>query len=541
MKLLAIDGNSIVNRAFYGIKLLTTKNGQYTNAIYGFINILNSLIERENPDGVAIAFDLKAPTFRHNMYDEYKAGRKPMPSELASQIPVLKELLSLMGYVCVEAKGYEADDILGTLSLVAENTADECVISTGDRDSLQLVSQHTRVLLASTKMGRPEITDFTPQTIFEKYGLTPGEMIELKALMGDQSDHIPGVAGVGEKTATDLIKNYHSIEYIYENINQLEIKDGVRNKLILGKESAFLSKKLGTIFREVPIDKNFENYRFKETDKPALAAFLRKLEFFKLIEKMGLQNLGESDLCSERKEPKSYKTVNFEKFYSLVNTSKTASVAIYGDCLYFACENSVIGISTQNAEQIKAVFGVKNLKVNAADSKNLYTAVSNILDLNTVDFDLSLAGYLCSPNANSYDVSRLAEEYLSTAVSVEDEAEGYKIAASANELWPIMEKQIKEYDMEMLLRDIELPLAKLLSEMEREGFLLDTEGIAEMGKNLEGRISNLEEDIYSLAGESFNIKSPQQLGVILFEKLGLSHGKKTKTGYSTTAEFLEKI
>ena len=543
MKLLALDGNSIANRAFYGIKLLSTKEGQYTNAIYGFINILNSLIERENPDGVAVAFDLRAPTFRHKMYDEYKAGRKPMPEELASQFPVLKELLALLGHHCIELQGYEADDILGTLSLEAEKTDDVCVISTGDRDSLQLVSEHTSVLLAATKMGRPEIIEYTPATLFEKYGLTPPEMIELKALMGDASDHIPGVAGVGEKTATDLIKRFHSIDEIYENLDTLDIKEGVRTKLALGKESAFLSKKLGTICREVPISLDFEEYRFKKVDKNALAKMLRKLEFFKLLEKMELQGYG-SEIEEKVTLPAAeYNVRDFEAFLKEVSESKDITVMHSDKDVYFASKNLLCRLNvSENQNEIKNIFATENLKIKAVDSKNLYTALASLVDLPIVHFDLSLAGYLCSPSANSYDVMRLAEEYLSTMPVVADNSEeAFLKIAAANELCPVLEKEIVNGNMEMLLRDIELPLAKTLSEMEREGFLLDSQGIKEMGDRLQERIEALEKEICDLAGETFNLKSPIQLGQILFEKLGLKHGKKTQRGYSTTAEILEKI
>ena len=257
MKLLCIDGNSIINRAFYGIKLLTTKEGLYTNAVYGFINILNRLLEGEKPDGVAVAFDMRKPTFRHLKYAEYKAGRKGMPDELAAQMPILKEWLALAGYHCIECEGYEADDILGTLARICEETGDRCVIATGDRDSLQLISDKTRVIL----VGNRENTDFTREVLFEKYGLSPEEMIELKALMGDSSDNIPGVAGVGEKTATDLISKYHSIDFIYDNLDSLEIKEGVKNKLKLGKESAYLSRELGTICKTAPINGDIDAYK----------------------------------------------------------------------------------------------------------------------------------------------------------------------------------------------------------------------------------------------------------------------------------------
>ena len=289
MKLLTIDGNSIINRAFYGIKLLTTKDGQYTNAVYGFINILNKLIDMENPEGVAVAFDLKAPTFRHKKYAEYKAGRKGMPEELRSQMPIMKDWLKKAGYTCIECEGYEADDILGTLARVCEENGHECVISTGDRDSLQLISDKTRVLLATTRMGQTEVINYTKEALFEKYGLTPDEMIELKSLMGDSSDNIPGVAGVGEKTATDLITKYHNIDYIYDNLESLEIKDSVRKKLEAGKESAYLSRELGTICKTAPINCEIESYATKPADKLELARLMTRLEFFKLMSKMGLE------------------------------------------------------------------------------------------------------------------------------------------------------------------------------------------------------------------------------------------------------------
>ena len=540
MKLLAIDGNSIANRAFYGIRLLSTKEGQYTNAIYGFINILNKLVEREEPDGVVVAFDLKAPTFRHKMYDEYKAGRKPMPPELAEQFPVLKELLSLLGYHCVEIEGYEADDILGTLSLVAEQTDDVCVISTGDRDSLQLVSEHTKVLLATTKMSGPEIVEYTPQTLFEKYELTPKQMIELKALMGDTSDHIPGVAGVGEKTATDLIKRFDNIDYIYENLEALDIKEGVKNKLLAGKESAFLSRKLGTIYRQVPIAIDFNGYRFKEINKPVLSAMLKKLEFFKLLEKMGLQNeYAESQqVKAERAE---YKAVSLEEFLNL--NFNEVTVMIKEQNVHFAIEGYTTEANLgENKNEILNIFKKEGLEINSTDSKVMYKTLARIYEPEIVSFDLSLAGYLCSPSSNSYNISRLCEEYLTAKPKVQNSQNDYHLeVASAAELCKVLKTKISENNMERLLKEIELPLAKLLSEMERDGILLDVNGVAQMGKRLEERISALEEEIYSLAGENFNIKSPQQLGVVLFEKLELRHGKKTKTGYSTTAEILEKL
>lgn len=543
MKLLAVDGNSIVNRAFYGVKPLTTKDGQFTNAIYGFMNILNSLIQRENPDGVAVAFDLKAPTFRHKMYDEYKAGRKPMPTELAEQIPVLKELLKLFGYSTIELEGYEADDILGTLSLAAEQNDDVCVISTGDRDSLQLVSEHTTVLLAATKMGRPEIIPCTPEYIMEKYGITPPQMIELKALMGDSSDNIPGVAGVGEKTATDLVQRFGSIEYIYENLADLDIKEGVRNKLAVDKENAFLSKQLGTIFRQVPISLDFSDYAFKKQDKSALAAMLKKLEFFKMLSQMNLENEAEENAVETLTPAKAFKIVPFEELVNGLNNNSPVTVLPKENTLYFAVDNLLSKIEIgENNNLLSSIFDNKSLKINSVNSKQIYKLLSNVSKMRLVDFDVTLAGYLCSPSSNSYDLPRLANEYLKQSFEIEsNDDQTFTELVQASLLYTPLANEIEQTGMSMLLNEIEIPLARVLAEMEQVGFKLDTDGIAAMRDSLNQRTEDLEQEIYELAGEKFNIKSPAQLGVILFEKLGLKSGKKTKSGYSTTAEILEKL
>ena len=292
MNLLVIDGNSLINRAFYGVRPLTTKDGRFTNGIYGFLNMMMKLESDFHPDSVAVAFDLKAPTFRHKLYSEYKAGRKGMPPELAEQMPVLKELLTLMGIKIIEKEGYEADDIIGTLASACENSGNFCYIATGDRDSFQLVSDNVNVLLTATVMGRPEIIVYDKNKISEKYnGLTPKNLIDVKALMGDSSDNISGVAGVGEKTAVTLISTFKNLENLYDNIESPEIKNAARNKLINDKEKAFLSRELGTICCEVPIDTVIENYSIQPHDETVLAAFLADLELFKIIERMGLQNI----------------------------------------------------------------------------------------------------------------------------------------------------------------------------------------------------------------------------------------------------------
>ncbi|MBE6808108.1 MAG: DNA polymerase I [Ruminococcaceae bacterium] len=531
MKLLAIDGNSIINRAFYGIKLLSTKDGQYTNGIYGFINILNKLCEMEKPDGVAVAFDLKAPTFRHKQYSEYKAGRKGMPPELAEQMPVLKEWLKLAGYTCIECEGFEADDILGTLAHLSEQSGNECVISTGDRDSLQLVSDKTRVLLAATKMGHPEIINYDKVALFLKYGLTPPEMIELKALMGDSSDNIPGVAGVGEKTATDLITRYHTIDYIYENLESLEIKDGVRKKLEAGKDSAFLSRELGTICKAAPINENIADYKTKAPQKTELAALMTKLEFFKLMEKMDLEPVNaQMQIGFDMEEAK--KTEVKETFPDSIT-----EITVY-------CEDENIalvwedGVCRSDYQTLKAVMENPNIKKRVFDYKNLYKQNNNI---SSISFDAMLAAYLCNPASSSYAAERLILEYGATPEILGEADEFIKNACGFKIACDNLKKELEATNQLKLLEEIELPLAKVLGNMELCGFLVDKEGLEKLSDELGERISVIEKEIYSLVGYEFNLNSPKQLGVALFEKLELPAKKKTKSGYSTNAEVLEEL
>lgn len=528
MKLLAIDGNSLINRAFYGIKLLTTKDGQYTNAVYGFINILHRLEELEKPDGVAVAFDLKAPTFRHKMYTEYKAGRKGMPEELHSQMPILKEWLTLAGYTCIECEGFEADDILGTLANLCENSGNECVISTGDRDSLQLISDSTRVLLAATKMGKPEIINYDKQALFEKYGLTPEEMIELKALQGDSSDNIPGVAGVGEKTATDLITRFHNIDYIYENLETLDIKDSVRNKLSAGKDSAFLSRDLGRVCKTAPINQNIEEYKTKAQNTAELARLMTRLEFFKLMEKMNLK-ADTSVPCEDK--PK--KKITVSDVALLTDTAcvfeQDGQFAVLSGDKVFKCNENEIKEILENPKILKKVY----------DYKNLYKRFCGIIN---VGFDAMLAGYLCNPSASSYAPERLFQEY--SAVLPEIEGETDEIINNACLFADVCDKlseELAKTEQLKLLTDIEIPLAKVLGDMELKGFLVDVNGLKKMSEELAARISQIEEEIYTLVGYKFNLNSPKQLGVALFEDLGLPAKKKTKSGYSTNAEVLEDL
>lgn len=532
MKLLALDGNSIINRAFYGIKLLTTKDGRYTNAVYGFINILNKLTEVEKPDGIAIAFDLKAPTFRHKMYGEYKAGRKGMPNELAEQLPVMKEWLTLAGYTCIECETYEADDILGTLAALCEKSGDECVIATGDRDSLQLISDSTRVLLAATKMGKPEIINYDKAALYQKYGLTPPEMIELKSLMGDSSDNIPGVAGVGEKTATDLISRFHSIDYIYENLDTIDIKEGVRKKLADGRESAYLSRELGTICKAAPINGDISSYKTRPRDTVGLSRLMTSLEFFKLMEKMGLTpDSSEIQTALDFSDSKKF-TVTAE------NPLPTDNADIYSENgeYYLIFDGKVAKVDEKT---VKNILTDGSVKKRVYDYKNLYKSYP---DLGGVVFDAMLAAYLINPSASSYSAERLISEYASPAPEIEGECDGaFKNACLFSVCCDRLEKELRETNQRNLLDEIELPLARVLGDMELCGFLVDKSGLKVLSEELKERIEVIEKEIYSLVGYEFNLNSPKQLGVALFEKLGLPAKKKTKSGYSTNAEVLEEL
>jgi len=531
LKLLAIDGNSIINRAFYGIKLLTTKDGQYTNGVYGFINILNRLTELEKPDGIAVAFDVKKPTFRHKQYAEYKAGRKGMPEELHSQMPILKEWLTLAGHTCIECEGFEADDILGTLANNCEQDGHECVIATGDRDSLQLISDKTRVLLTATKMGKPEIINYTKEVLYEKYGLTPDEMIELKALMGDSSDNIPGVAGVGEKTATDLITRYHSIEYIYSHLDELEIKSGVLLKLKEGKTSAFLSKELGTICKTAPINTHISSYKTRDIDKNALAGLMTKLEFFKLMERMNLKPVSTVDTAEQSKEKARLKAQKSD-----IESGSTVDLYINDN------ENTVVSngcIFTVSENELCSILSNSDIKKRVYDYKSL---CKKYPENQSVCFDAMLAGYLANPSANEYTIERLAAEYSVEEPFIEgDSSDALKSAALFSAVCDKLTLVLKQSGADKVLEEIEIPLAKVLSSMESVGFLVDREGLISYGEELKQKITALQEQIYEAVGYEFNINSPKQLGEALFVKLMIPTKKKTKSGFSTSAEVLESL
>jgi len=561
MKLLVIDGNSILNRAYYGVRLLSTKDGRFTNGIYGFLNIFLSLLSTYEPDSVAIAFDLKAPTFRHKMYSDYKAGRKPAPRELVEQFAPLKELLTTLGYTVVEKEGYEADDILGTLSACCKED-DFCYIATGDRDSLQLVKENVNVVLASTKAGQPVSTVYDIEKIKEEYLVTPKQLIDIKAIQGDSSDNIPGVAGIGPKGAIDLISKYDSIENIYENLKNLDIKAGTKVKLETSKESAFLSKELGTICLEAPVSKNLEDYKIKAPDKEKAKRLFASLEMFKHIKRFNLDEdeATEGNTATPSKEIEAYLVDDYTGLLDeLKNTGKAYFVPKYNDggieYIFFKTEKGVAvlpGLDFMFMSFAQEFFSDKNIEKYTDNSKHLYAFCEvNGFSAENIKLDTSLAGYLLNPNSSDYSVSALSEVYGLEKVKVkasddvlsiyEDEKEYIKSAAVIESLSLKLMSAITENNQEKLLYEIEIPLSRVLASMEREGFSVDRDGIVSYGEKLADIIAVKLGNIYALAGCEFNVNSPKQLGEVLFseDKLNLPHQKKTKSGYSTNAEVLE--
>ena len=536
MKLLVIDGNSIINRAFYGIRMLSAGDGIYTNGIYGFINIYQKLCTEVSPDAVAVCFDLKAPTFRHKMFDGYKAKRKPTPPELLSQFPLLKELLNYMGVVTVEKEGYEADDLIGTLALACENSGDNCFVATGDRDSLQLVNGLTKVLLASTQNGQPVLNRIGVEEIKEKYGVKPYQLIDVKAIQGDTSDNIPGVAGIGEKGALDLIQRFGSLDYIYENLDTLDIKPGVKAKLEASKDMAFLSYKLGTICTNAPIDTDVSSYLLKEQDKSSLAALLRKLKFKKFLEEWDL----DSEIAEAKNDSELPATeITFEEAdRNIILAQKRVGIAFWDDKIYACYLDRFAEIDQELlTDIIKA-----DINIFTSDSKMLFAfALERGITKVNIGFDTSLAGYLLDPSRSGYSYFDLVNEFeVRITVKNEDAAYVYGVAGFMLLCDKMLEK-IKEQHLEKLLFEIELPLARVLTNMERDGFLCDIEALKLYGQTLSEEIDGLCKSIYELVGYEFNLNSPKQLGEALFVKLGLKGSKKTKSGYSTDAATLEKL
>ncbi len=540
MSLLVIDGNSIVNRAYYGIKILSTKDGVFTNAIYGFLNILEKLKDECNPDSVAIAFDLKAPTFRHEMYKEYKAGRKGMPEELASQLPILKELLGFLGYTIVSLEGYEADDILGTLGRVCEENGVKCMIATGDRDSLQLVSSKTTVRLATTKFGQSTVTMYDEEAIKEQYGITPNQLIDVKAIQGDSSDNIPGVLGIGEKGAGELIRKFGSLEYIYEHLDEIDIRENMRKKLEASKDNAFLSYKLGTINKFVPINTDLEHYKIKEADMQKVSALMTKLELFKLMEKMNINASEVKKSVSETREITIKELKDCVTVLPMLEDSGEAYFVRDEDVFYFEFENEVLKVIPTDLF-LKSFAKNKKIKKNCYDSKDFHKYLLKRVGIcaENIENDVSLAAYILNPSGSSYEPERLCAEYEIPTFNSENTHAN--LCASLPLICEKLSFKIKQNNQTKLYKDIEIKLALVLADMEAQGFMVDKEGIKSFGEKLKEEIKTLEIGITEAVGYEFNINSPKQLGEALFVKLGLPHGKKTKTGYSTNAEVLENL
>lgn len=539
MKLLVVDGNSILNRAFYGIKPLTTKDGMFTNAIYGFLTMFERMKADVQPDAVAIAFDLKTKTFRHKAYDQYKANRKGMPEELHMQMAPLKELLGYLGYRIVTCEGYEADDILGTLSKKCADTGNTCVIATGDRDSLQLVNDSVSVRLAKNLNGTMM---YTPEIVKEEYGVEPKKLIEVKAIQGDSSDNIPGVAGIGPKGATELISKYGDIDYIYEHLDELDIKPGMRAKLEKSKDDCYMSRMLGEICLTAPVDTDLDGYKPTEGDRAAAARLMARLELFSLIKKFGLE-IGE-EKTAEQDAQRSFKIVAAfsETVDKILSENNDIYIKIEFDTLV-----SVAYISTE--EILYIVSSIEEIKKILSSGKKLYTDDSKPIfaycDKEGIDadiaFDASLAAYLLSPSSSSYTLDRLCAEYSIPVAVCEDgfEGDGYIHALPA--LCRLLADDIHEIANDKLLYEIEIPLSRVLARMENLGFAVDVEGIRAYGEQLGTEVARLQQSIYDDVGYEFNINSPKQLATALFEELNLPTRKKTKSGYSTNAEVLESL
>ena len=540
-----LDGNSIINRAFYGIKLLSTKSGIYTNAVYGFLNILLKLKEISQPDAIGVAFDVHAPTFRHKKYDEYKAGRHAMPDELRMQMPILKDILKSLGIKTVECEGWEADDILGTLAQACRSAGNECFIATGDRDSLQLAHGGVKVLLAHTKAGRPVTDIYDENTVMEEYGVTPAELIQVKALQGDSSDNIPGVAGVGAKTALDLIQRFHNIDYIYENLDEIDIKKGVREKLARDKDKAYLSLDLGTIRTNAPVDTDINSYI--PGDNSGAAMLLAKYELYSLIDKFGLN--AQQAVEPVRQEEKAAVTVkemedpaDFSFGEELYFTFDIENNEI--SRMYFANGDTVITVSASDADFedfVKRLFESDARKY-SYNTKYLHRLAATLgTDCKNVCGDLMLSAYLLRPSDSNYDIDHLCLEYGIALPDGGEESQNAVYAAVLKRLFEKTDVLLKEANQTDLLNNIELPLARVLAKMETAGFAVDKKGIEDFGNRLGGRIDELIAQIYSEAGREFNVNSPKQLGTVLFEEMQIPCKKKTKSGYSTKAEVLEEL
>ena len=540
MKLMILDGNSIINRAFYGIRMLNASDGTPTNAVYGFLSTFRRVFDLAQPQAVCVAFDVHAPTFRHEQYALYKAQRKPMPEELAVQMPLLKQTLDYMGVRRLELAGWEADDLLGTVARRCEAAGWTCDVVTGDKDSLQLITDSTHVFNVKTRMGQTDTIEYTPERFREEYGFDPIRMIDLKALMGDSSDNIPGVPGIGEKTAKDLLVRFGTVADIYRDLDALDIKPGVRKKLTEGRESAQLSFDLATIRTDAPIDFALESAVWDHDYQPELYDWFRRLNFTSLSEKWGLQPADDAGVPSS-----ALPAVDVADSAALRALEQAVTAAPYVAVL------APDGLDTLTLCDGKACYALSwaqlgddyNAFLRLLFSARVRKAGHNIKDLmralldeglptDGFVFDTALAAYLLDATAGSYDLPRLAQTYL---------GEELPDVQSVWALQPVLHEKMDAQAMLPLYTDVELPLCPVLARMEQAGFLVDRKALYDFGESLTSSIEQLQQSIWALAGEPFNIQSPKQLGNVLFERLMLPAGKKTKTGWSTNAAVLDKL
>ncbi|MDR0491716.1 MAG: DNA polymerase I [Oscillospiraceae bacterium] len=560
---MTLDGNSIVNRAFYGIRQLTASDGTPTNAVYGFLAILQKLIDEESPDALCVTFDLPAPTFRHERYSGYKAKRTGMPDELAVQMPILKDILDAMKIPRYELAGWEADDLLGLLAKKCEAEGWECVIVTGDKDSLQLVTKLTRVKHIKTKAGQTETKEYTTDAFVEEYGFAPMMLIDLKALMGDASDSIPGVAGIGEKTALELVRDFGGIAEIYGALGKLNIKDAVRKKLEDGRESAEMSFDLARIRTDAPLAFDLKDSLRRDIDNDKLFEIFKRLGFTRLTEKFGLKP--PTGVAAAMENPEVINVTSSSDCASLILKAREAQcIALRLDTDYFDFAAAAFpGEGKSYLIRKGATDGFENaleellsgdVEKAGHDVKDIMRACrARGIETDGWVFDTALGAYLASPTDSNYAITRISERYCGYNPGVANEENGQltmlgdsgkTVAYEAYAIMLLLEAlggKLREGELEKLYFDVELPLCSVLAEMERIGFLVDKDALVLYGKTLSGGITETEKQIYELAGETFNINSPKQLGAVLFDKLMLPAPKKTKTGYSTNIEVLDSL
>ena len=569
-KLLLIDGNSIINRAFYGImgsKMLMTEDGTYTNAVYGFLRILFKELEDIKPEYLVVAFDLKAPTHRHKMYDKYKANRHGMPEELAMQMPILKETLKAMNVCIIEKEGYEADDILGTLAKWGQKEELEVTVLTGDRDSFQLIDKNIKVRIPRTKMGKTETEDYTVGKIEEEYGLEPLDLIEVKGLMGDTSDNIPGVPGVGEKTALNLIKQYKSIDEVYNHID--EQKGKLKEKLSENKDLAYLSRTLGTIDINAPIEKDLNVFQIEEWNKPEVLEIFKRLKFNRFIDRFALQDnvngesLDDSQINTEIEHERIADKTKLAELKQEIQENKAMYYYLTEEKFIIYSPKTNKCFSVENVQDFKDIFEDKNiLKCSYKQKEEFIILWNKGIEAKNLMFDIAIAGYILNSNINKYTIEYLANEYINfdiaeylsntekteaEQITLFDNSEEpkedktYIYAYTIYKLYNVLTQKMKEAGSIDLFNKIEMPLTEVLASMQYEGIYIDKQELLDFGKELQEKIDILTQEIYELTGEEFNINSTKQLGEILFEKLKLTAKKKTKTGYSTDVDVLEKI